>query len=1068
MPTVVKCPNPQCGQHLSVGDEQHGQAVMCPKCRRPLRLSATDDGASMLSLRPTMGAVPKKVGKYEVQRELGSGAFGAVYLARDPDLNRPVAVKVPQKAVLGGTKGQERFLREARAAANLKHPHIVPVYDFGRDGGSPYLCMAYLERGTLQDRLEQGPLPPRQAALLALRLAEALAYAHAQGVAHRDVKPANVLLDGAGEPHLADFGLAHLRDASVRMTRAGAVMGTLAYMAPEVAVGQAGDGPDGLAKVDQYSLGAVLYEMLTGKLPFEGHPAALVHLAGEDPRQPPRAHNPAVPPELERICLKALAIEPTKRHEDCQALAAVLRYWLQALPEKDAIRRSVSATEDDGALGAPERKGTGGRKRQIAIALVLVLLAAVPLGYLYGGVLIRVVTNKGVLVIEADDSNVEVTVKLDTVVVHDRVKDRRFVLTAGVYDVEVHEEADGGVRFATKKFAITRGGKETFHARLEAKHSHKTTGSVSDPERPAAEWVLRVTGKAPVPEERLVKAAKAQLRQAYMAEFASDKPEEKKVLAKKMLERSRTDAAKQADVRLALLELAGESAAEGWDYKLALETCAEIDKLFLVDPWRVKSDMLEKAAHVLPTPVQAEFEAFIELALCTGYEALRADCYEAAKSMARVAKLAALKSGAAHFLYQAEFLHEDQERASKAYGRVKDSLTTVQTRHDDLRANADAGRFLCLVKNDWDRGLPLLINGDDRDLKALAELEYKKPAAHKEQLALGHLWWEAAARRDRADGLHYQARARHWYLKALARCKPEEKATLARDLVPRIDSVPTRPISLRVQMTKMWGWHELVLSNDGITHSMSNPGNEVRINHLRFPAGEAFHKPNTGFSRLLPAAADFTTLCVEKEWRHDCGTMRFSFTPDAFKIEFLNATGNCPDGTCDIHVTLHAGGFTLSNRLSGMWDVAVYTWDGKLKGTPSEHWDRAVAAKPIDRRTMDRIDFRCSDRTPFGQRFVALTDKTPHDWFCLGASSVWEVPDGLYEIHFLADDMIRIFIDDKKVVDWDTFPGVGYNWDNLRRPTVRLAEGKHRIRLDFFQRDQPARLQFALRRVGDR
>jgi WD40 repeat protein len=270
-----------------------------------------------------------QVGRFPIRARLGSGAFGTVYRAYDPQLDREVALKVPHPGTLDTPQRVERFLREARSAARLRHPHIVPVFDAGRDGNHYYIASAFIPGKPLGDAVVGNGLDPRRAARITRELAEAVAYAHGQGIIHRDLKPANVILDSADHPHLLDFGLAARQDESEKLTRDGAVLGTPAYMAPEQAAGQQGDArPAG----DQYSLGVLLYELLTGRTPFEGPPATVLYNAihSEPPR--PRSLRPSLPGDLETICLKAMSKQAGDRYVDCQALADDLRRFLDGEP----------------------------------------------------------------------------------------------------------------------------------------------------------------------------------------------------------------------------------------------------------------------------------------------------------------------------------------------------------------------------------------------------------------------------------------------------------------------------------------------------------------------------------------------------------------------------------------------------------------------------------------------------------------------------------------------------------------------------------------------------------------
>jgi len=262
---------------------------------------------------------PAVIGRYRIDALLGRGAFSEVYRAYDPQLDREVALKVPNVA-------SERFLREARAAARLRHPHIVPVYDVGTEGDVRFLAARLISGQTLEEFLRNGPVEPQKAARIVGNLANALAYAHKQGIVHRDVKPANVMIDDKGAVFLLDFGLAHLRDEAEKITHDGTVLGTPAYIAPENAAGRKGDP---LPASDQYSLGVVLYELLTGRVPFEGDAAVVLNKVLTQEPPSPSDVNDDVPLDLEVICLKAMARKPEDRYADCRELANDLRRFLE-------------------------------------------------------------------------------------------------------------------------------------------------------------------------------------------------------------------------------------------------------------------------------------------------------------------------------------------------------------------------------------------------------------------------------------------------------------------------------------------------------------------------------------------------------------------------------------------------------------------------------------------------------------------------------------------------------------------------------------------------------------------
>jgi eukaryotic-like serine/threonine-protein kinase len=259
-------------------------------------------------------------GRYRLVRRIGVGGMGEVWEADDTVLGRRVALKVLVQELADDARATSRFVREARATAKLTHPNVTRVYDFGRDGGVPYLVMEFLEGETLADRLAGGPMPPAEAARICAAVADALEAAHSRGIIHRDIKPGNVLLTSAGEVKVMDFGIAAAADETHSTTGSG-LYGTAAYISPERAAGQAAT-----PAADVYSLGAVLYELLTGRPPFIGDSPVLVvraHLQ-EQPR-PVRELAPWVPVRLADTCEAALAKDPAQRPSSAAALAIRLR-----------------------------------------------------------------------------------------------------------------------------------------------------------------------------------------------------------------------------------------------------------------------------------------------------------------------------------------------------------------------------------------------------------------------------------------------------------------------------------------------------------------------------------------------------------------------------------------------------------------------------------------------------------------------------------------------------------------------------------------------------------------------
>ena len=302
---------------------------------------------------------PEEGDRYRIKDFLGSGGMAKVYMAHDEKLDRDVAMKVLQPRYGEDEELVKRFEREARSTARLSHPNIVPAYDRGqKEDGSYYIVMEYLPRGTLKDLVvREGPLPPRTAVELALQIARALEAAHQEGIVHRDIKPQNVLLSRRGEAKVTDFGICRAVSEST-LTRVGSMVGTPHYMSPELAEGQRAD-----FRSDLYSLGVILYEMLTGELPFNAEtPAAIISQQLRGQVSPPREINPEVPERVEAVVMRLLARDPEDRYPDATALIDDLRQVSRSLEEQG---------EDNGGLVRPPSRAATTQKKEVFAGTVV-------------------------------------------------------------------------------------------------------------------------------------------------------------------------------------------------------------------------------------------------------------------------------------------------------------------------------------------------------------------------------------------------------------------------------------------------------------------------------------------------------------------------------------------------------------------------------------------------------------------------------------------------------------------------------------------------------------------------
>ena len=334
-----------------------------------------------------------QLGPYRVLAPLGEGGMAAVYKAYQPGLDREVALKILPRQLASDPEFVKRFEQEARLIAKLQHPHILPVIDYGQAEGYSYIVMPFLRAGTLATLLEGKPLPVAEVVRLISQVGEALDYAHAHGVVHRDIKPSNVLLDERSNCLLTDFGIARLVEATAKLTATGTVLGTPSYMSPEQAQGGRVD-----QRSDIYSLGIILYELATGRVPFRAEtPLAVLMKHVQDPLPPPRSLNPAISQALERVILKALAKSPEDRFATAGEMVRALQNPEVLAPAGKAAEVTVAGSGQGPTVVGPAavatagEAGKGGRRLAPFVVGCLAILGIA----VVGGALIGVFANRG-------------------------------------------------------------------------------------------------------------------------------------------------------------------------------------------------------------------------------------------------------------------------------------------------------------------------------------------------------------------------------------------------------------------------------------------------------------------------------------------------------------------------------------------------------------------------------------------------------------------------------------------------------------------------------------------------
>lgn len=476
-------------------------------------------GATNLDGNGPSPAMPKRLGRYQIERCLGEGAMGAVYLALDTQLDRRVALKIPNFKIEEGSDLLERFYREAKAAATLRNANICPVHDVGEHEGVPYISMAYIAGTPLSEKITRGGFESqRETAGIVKKLALALEEAHTKGIVHRDLKPSNIMMDEKGDPIIMDFGLArraHADDA--RLTQSGAIIGSPAYMSPEQVEGDVEImGP----ACDIYSLGVILYELLTGELPFKGSIAAVMgQIIMKEPPKPSEV-SPDVDSRLDAICVKMMAKQVEDRCASMRAVADDLSDVISR-PNARSTKRQKRREVQEGALvetslpaggetmsgTAPVTlpPGTAVIPRWVLWTVAIGVAAAIGLTWWMMALFMRhtqeSLTESPTFHVHSSFQQAMEKDKLEIYLDSDLVTAEEFKkglhLNAGDHTLEIRK---GDELLDDESFSVVEGESRPFDIRFVG---GKLTVKPKDVEREAAEWVFRLGGSIVVGDETI-------------------------------------------------------------------------------------------------------------------------------------------------------------------------------------------------------------------------------------------------------------------------------------------------------------------------------------------------------------------------------------------------------------------------------------------------------------------------------------------------------------------------------------------------------------------------------------
>ena len=476
MATYALCPSPACRTRCPIAETGNGRSITCSKCGKTFVAKSTqvshkdETNKGYSSKSNPFPNLPAEFGRYRILEVLGRGGMGVVYLAEDTLLGRQVALKIPFFDSSDSSQRVERFAREARAAAVLHHPNICTVFDAGEIDGKPFITMACISGTPLEQEIDpEVPMPPHRVAGIVRKIADAIQYAHSQGIIHRDLKPANIMLTANDEPVVMDFGLAKsfgdFDPNEARLTREGGILGTPSYMSPEQVKGD--DTLIGPAS-DIYSLGVVLFEMLTGGVPFGGSAGVVMGQILVSPLPPLSEFRPDIDPQLDAICRTAMAKNPSDRFASMAGFATALATYLKfpTLVATESTSEKVQNIPD-----RPLRK----KRPVIAVALACLLLGLLTV-WAVGA--FKVKLKEGTVILDDLPADAEVVVDGETVTVARNGEQATVKLnSAGPHKLKV---VQGNKEVFSSDLTVDIGGKPV-RVRVEAPVAVKAVAAIPTP-----------------------------------------------------------------------------------------------------------------------------------------------------------------------------------------------------------------------------------------------------------------------------------------------------------------------------------------------------------------------------------------------------------------------------------------------------------------------------------------------------------------------------------------------------------------------------------------------------------